>query len=213
MASLFLIRHAESVANTQGIYQGQSFDTSLSFLGMKQAEALAKRLKRLGINRVLTSPLKRAMETAQIIASKCRVALIIDQNLIETNHGLWEGKKKKWVMKHYPEIFNLWQQTPSKTVFPQGEPFLNVVKRVRIGFERAKKLTGKTAIVTHDNVLRIILSEVLSFPLDKIWAITLDQAALSVVTLGKKGKKFKLICLNDSNHLSKLKSDVAKQAL
>ncbi|MBL7159412.1 histidine phosphatase family protein [Candidatus Microgenomates bacterium] len=210
MALFFLIRHGESIANRNGIYQGQSYDTDLSFLGIKQAEALAKRLKKFQVDKILTSPLKRTLQTAQIIAEECKTSLIIDQGLMETNHGLWEGKSIDEVKTNYPEIFNSWQKTPSKTIFPQGESFLNTARRVKKWLKNNKELEGKIVVVAHDNILRIIFSEVLGFPLDKIWAISLDQAAISIVSFEDEAR---LLCLNDSNHLNKLKSNIDKQAL
>ena len=210
MVTFFLVRHGESIANGKSIYQGQSYDLGLSCLGKKQAEVLAKRLKKFQIDKILTSPLKRTFQTAQIIAEKCQTSLIIDQDLMETNHGLWEGKSINEVKISYPEIFNSWQKTPSNTIFPQGESFFNTAKRVKKWLRNNKELKGKIVVVAHDNILRIIFSEVLSFPLDKIWTISLNQAAISIVSFGNKTR---LVCLNDSNHLNRLKSNIDKQAL
>jgi len=62
--SIIVVRHAESVANTEGIYQGQTYDTDLSELGKKQTKALANRLNDLELRKIITSPLKRTYKTA-----------------------------------------------------------------------------------------------------------------------------------------------------
>ena len=130
MRKILLVRHGESVANTEGNYQGITYDTPLSPLGEKQALALAHRLQKIEIDQILASPLTRTRQTAQKVAhiKKMNVELVTD--IIETNHGLWESKHKDAIAKRWPEIYKKWQKFPSAVKFPEGDHFLDTQQRV-----------------------------------------------------------------------------------
>src|SRR3990172_8421642 len=115
--TIIIIRHADSVANAQGIYQGQTHDTALSELGKKQAGALAARFKIFGVRKIITSPLKRTHQTARAIADEVGCEMEVNEKIIETNHGVWEGKHKDWIRENFAEIYNRWMQKPSDVVF------------------------------------------------------------------------------------------------
>src|SRR3990167_7819914 len=104
--NIVIIRHAESVSNAQGIYQGQTHDTGLSLLGKKQAKALAKRLKIFGVRKIITSPLKRTHQTALAVADETGCKIVVDKTIIETNHGVWEGKHKDWIAQNFTDIYS-----------------------------------------------------------------------------------------------------------
>ena len=99
MAKIYLVRHAESIANVQGIYQGQTYDTDLSKRGVMQAQALAQHFQYIPISRVIASPLKRTLQTATIVAFNKHLPVQLESQIIETNHGEWEGKHKDVIKK------------------------------------------------------------------------------------------------------------------
>lgn len=82
MAKIYLIRHAESIANTQGKYQGQTYDTPLSPLGEMQSQALRNRFVGTRFDQVFSSPLKRTTQTAMAISQNVTFA----SEIVETNH-------------------------------------------------------------------------------------------------------------------------------
>lgn len=214
MEKVIVIRHAESTANTKGIYQGQTYDTDLSPLGKKQARVLSRYLERFGIKRVITSPLKRTYQTALEISKVLSCDLEIDQRLIEINHGLWEGKTKSWIRENLPESYMLWLTKPSRVSFPKGEKFTDTVKRV-VNFLENEDLSGGVAIVTHDAILRIITSLANGNKFDRIWDHVVEPAAVNYFQFMRSaGKnKLKLLKLNDNKHLLGLKSEIIKHAL
>src|SRR3989337_1632197 len=101
IAKIIAVRHAESVANSQGIYQGQTYDTDLSELGKKQAEALAKKAKKVGINRIISSPLRRTYQTAIVVSRACNCPIEISELITETNQCEWEGKDRNKIAPLY----------------------------------------------------------------------------------------------------------------
>lgn len=214
MTKIYIARHAESIANTQGIYQGQTYDTGLSELGLQQAVQLAGATVNLGIKRIICSPLMRTFETAMVCSKTLKIPIETNTQILETNHGKWEGKDKNWIIENYSQVYVIWQETPSKAIFPNGESFYDTEKRVR-NFLLNNNWQEDTLIVTHDNIVRIILSIVKGDSFDNIWKYDLHPAAITtIVKLGSNGStKFKIIDVNDTNHLHQCVSNISIHAL
>lgn len=211
---VIVTRHAESVANTEGKFQGQTYDTFLSDLGKKQAEVLANRLSGSGVTKIISSPLKRTYQTSSEIAKKTGGQILVDERIIETNHGLWEGKSKRWIKENYYDVYRLWQNHPSKVQFPKGEHFQDTVRRVE-DFLLTAPLENGTVIVTHDNILRILLSLTQGISIDYIWRHNIEPAALTVFerNIVNGRNVLKPIKINDNKHLKGLKANISKHAL
>ena len=212
MAKIYLIRHAESIANAQGIYQGQTYDTELSERGNKQAQALAQCFKRVSLSRIIASPLKRTMQTATIVALNKQLSVQVEPQIIETNHGDWEGKHKEIVKKTWPWLYRKWSRFPSSTKFPQGEHFLETQKRV-LGWWQliCQAVTADTLVVSHDNIIRIIVARILNRKLNKIWKFHLQPTAITEVSVTKE--KVRLVSLGECKHLGGLNVDLSMHAL
>jgi broad specificity phosphatase PhoE len=214
MAKIITIRHAESIANTKGIYQGQSYDTFLSPLGVRQAQALAGSLKSTKVDRIISSPLKRTMQTAEEISDIINVRVETERRIIETNHGTWEGKNKEWIINNYSEAAKTWAVNPSQAVFPNGEKFEETIDRIR-SYIFQKSWNGTTLLVTHDNIIRIMVCLAQSASMDDLWKVPIESAAVTgFKVVGINGqKKLKLISINDTSYLKELRSDISKHAL
>src|SRR3989337_2728452 len=101
---LILVRHGESEWNRIGRYQGQA-DAPLSDLGLRQADALANRLRHEQIDAIYTSPLQRARKTAEAIARfHPEIPFTEDPGLHEIHHGEWQGLLAHEVREKYPEL-------------------------------------------------------------------------------------------------------------
>jgi probable phosphoglycerate mutase len=211
--SVVVVRHAESIANTQGIYQGQTYDTDLSSLGYEQAKALARRLNGFGIKRIVTSPLKRTMMTSRIVADALKVDVDIDERIIETNHGEWEGKSKEWILENYESLYRLWLSEPIKVTFPRGESFADTIRRVS-DFLKSENFRPNILVVTHDNIIRIIMSLINNTSINDMWKIPLESASINVFEVdGGRDDVIKLSITNDTRHLVGLNSNVSNHAL
>lgn len=209
---IFIIRHAESVSNRDGVYQGQSYDSDLSELGKRQAKALAKRLKNIGVKRIISSPLKRAYQTALEISREIDREIEIIKEIIETNHGDWEGKSKGWIEKNYPKEYLTWKNNPAQTVFPGGESFMETVERVK-RFIASHNFRNDSVIITHDNIVRIITIFSMGDDPDNIWKYKIEPAALNVFEIVSSTElKLKPVVINDSQHLSAFRADLSNHA-
>jgi len=214
MIKLILVRHGESIANKKGIYQGQTYDTGLTLRGKKQAEMLIEPLGKIIIDGIITSPLQRTRQTAEILSQKLKIPVTVDKEIVEISHGRWEGHSKKWVEVNYPRLVKLWWKRPSRVQMPKGEDLDEVYRRVRKFLEQvANENFGKSILVVgHDLIMRVIIGIVIGLPQDNIWNFRLDNGGVTILKV-EKGLDGQIIVLNQNYHLNKYLSDVDSQAL
>lgn len=213
---LLLIRHGESEWNRHSRYTGQQ-DVPLSELGRRQAQRLAIRVAHDSLAAIYASPLRRARETADIIARQGRRPVRIEQGLEEIHHGLWEGMTTRQVTLKYPSMMERWRSRPHTVIMPQGESLEDVARRAQAALEHVLTAVpgGKVAICSHDAVLRVLLVKCLGMGLEDFWKWDFDNASLTILH-GKSdagGQTFRLDTLNDTSHLGSLVSPRALQAL
>lgn len=209
MAKLYLIRHGESVANSQGVYQGQTYDTSLTKRGQLQAKFAATALSKEQISAVYSSPLKRAMGTAKIIASAFNLPVRKNWDITEMSHGLWESQTKEWVEENYHDLLTTWHHSPTLAQMPQGENVQDVLTRAKRFLNSVKEKKKNAVAVSHDVVIKLLLAHLLEMPLDDIIKLELDNCGISVVDL----ESFKVESVNNKLHLASLATDYSQQAL
>lgn len=99
-----VLRHGQTTSNARGIWQGQ-LDTELSDLGVRQAEHAGATLRSLGVSRIVTSDLRRAARTAQIVGRICGVPVTEDARWREIHAGEWQGMSSAEVVASYPEEY------------------------------------------------------------------------------------------------------------
>jgi alpha-ribazole phosphatase len=180
MVRLILIRHAQTDYNLQKRYCGFS-NPPLNDKGIEQVKRLAKRLKGLKIDKIYSSDLKRAYQTAQIISKNNSVEKLTE--LREMNFGIFEGLSYQEIMSKYSRIYRKWLRSPQEIVIPEGESLIALTSRVRdILVEILSNNQGRTvAVVTHAGPISIILCDILKVSLDLIWQIKLEHAAIKII--------------------------------
>lgn len=203
---MILVRHGESEWNRIHRYQGQ-LDAALSELGQRQAAALAERLRSATLAAIYTSPLQRAAYTADAIAqAHPTVPVRRDDALLEIHHGDWQGKYANEVQAEFAAGLQEWRRTPTRSQMPGagGESFSNILKRTLDFKERMlAEHAGETILVsTHDVVLKILLADALSMPMDRINSIWITNASIS--TIDYSGEFPFLLSLSDASHLGQL---------
>lgn len=150
MASIVLIRHGETDWNVDGRYQGQA-DPPLNEKGYKQAELLVEKLRVFEFDILYTSPLKRAKQTAKVIAENYSLPIVDEPRFMEINQGEWQTQLRADIKRTYPELFSKWETKPWEVTPPNGEHLLEVKERVLAGLNdvlmmHPQKMIG---IVTH----------------------------------------------------------------
>ena len=151
---ILLARHGETEWNRIGRWQGQA-DPPLNDTGRRQAAALADRLAGQPISAVYTSDLRRASETARIVADRLGVELHEDPGLREIDVGSWSGLTRAEVEERFPEGFQRWQ---AGGIGHDGETSEQLTARVVAAVERvARAHPGATVLaVTHGGAIRAV---------------------------------------------------------
>ncbi len=211
---IFLIRHAESEWNAAHRYTGQQ-DVPLSPLGRKQARLVAERLADEPLAAIYSSPLRRAHETAMAIAQARSLPIILDANLMELAHGLWEGLTAAQVAEKFAEGITQWHAQPAQVTMPQGESLGELAQRVQASLGRvtAEQRDRAFAICSHDAVLRVLTLCALDLGVEHFWKFCFENASLSVLEACDGTEGFRLAALNDTSHLGSARSDAREQAL
>src|SRR3990172_8350246 len=121
MPILLLIRHGENDHIKSGKMAGRIPGVHLNERGREQAEALAKALAEVPIKAVYSSPLERAMETAEPIARARKLEVQAEAGLLESDVGKWQGRS--WKVIRLMKVWKIVQHSPSRFRFPEGESF------------------------------------------------------------------------------------------
>jgi broad specificity phosphatase PhoE len=151
--TMILVRHGETDWNREERFQGQ-LDIRLNEAGRSQAEMLKRELAKFDFDAVYSSPLLRALETAQIIARDIPVQC--DPRLTEIHHGSWQGKTKRDIAERWPEDWNRWNTEPQRFTPTGGESAEEVRMRVE---DFLRTLQGNTILcVSHGVVVQTFLS-------------------------------------------------------
>lgn len=129
MTGLILIRHGETDWNVEGRYQGQD-DPPLNAKGLAQAHWLVEGLRGVPLDVLITSPLRRACQTAEILAQNLGLALHAEPRLMEIHQGDWQGRLRAEIAALYPELFRRWETEPWEVTPPAGEHLSQVQSRV-----------------------------------------------------------------------------------
>jgi phosphoserine phosphatase len=216
---LLLVRHGESTWNAQGRYQGR-LDPPLSQRGREQAQALAARLEALSregpaehrVRAIVSSPLQRARDTAQVCAQALGLGLTVDERLTEISHGEWQGLLREEIEVRWPDMVASWRSTPDLVTFPGGEKLADVRERV-VAFlaDPLLNVPGPVLVATHDVIVRIAILIARGKPLSAFNEVRVDNAAISELSL-EDGTLTELR-INDASHLGSLRSDTLTQAL
>lgn len=211
VTKLVLVRHGESTWNHSGRYQGR-IDSDPSELGRYQATITAERLRSIPFQAVYSSPLRRALHTANAIALSHNLSVQVDEDLIEIDHGAWNGLLKEEVQERYGPLFQAWLTIPGQVTMPHGESLEDVQRRGRRAIDRVlTEHDGETvALCSHNAVLKVIIADLLNIGLDQFWTIAVDNASISMVEF--TGNRPCLIAMNDTCHLGECHSRENRQA-
>ncbi len=185
---LFLIRHGETEDNLEMRYLGTG-DASLTENGERQARQAAGALAQLPIRIVISSPMRRAADTAVLIQQACSAELRLDPRLAEGSFGSWEGLTRAEVLgrgERDAELLARWESDASIAP-PGGESLESVQRRVVHAIEELKiEFAGfSLVLVSHVGPIKALIASVLNLPLQDIRRLFLDPGTISVVDWGK----------------------------
>ena len=182
MALVIFVRHGQTDDNVSGRISGQG-PVPLNTRGQEQARLVGEVLVPLGVTRLLSSPVARAWQTAEILATRLQLQIEPVPDLREVGYGDWEGKRFSDIRSE-PAAHHV-MHNPIHAVFPKGESLLGVQQRgVRtVEWVRRTSPGAVTVLVSHGDVIRTTMAHYLGMTFNDYRRIAIDNGALSVVEL------------------------------
>lgn len=206
MAKLILARHGETEWNVEKVFRGRA-DVNLNEVGIKQADLLGKHLCNWELEAIYSSPVKRALDTANIVARYMEVAVCIAEGLTDFDFGEWQSLSEQEVKRLYPAILNDWQSSPHKVRMPGGENLDDVTKRTaEVVDEVLSRHHGNVLLVSHRVVLKVLICSLLGLDNSHFWNISQDVCGLTIFDY--VDGRFVLTKHNDTSHLRELQKSV-----
>jgi probable phosphoglycerate mutase len=195
-----LVRHGQTEWNRIERFRGRA-DVPLNETGLSQAEATGRRVAGTWTPAaVYSSPLSRAVNTAEAIARYFNLPVLAHPGLADIDYGEWQGLTPGEARKRWPEQVDDWYNHPERARIPGGERLAELRSRaMQTISELATRHAGGTVVlVGHTVINRIILLGVLGLGNDHFWRIKQDTCAINVFEAQKND--FVLISLNDISH-------------
>jgi broad specificity phosphatase PhoE len=188
MNTIIFIRHGET--DMAGTFCGHS-DPDLNAAGESQGIRLAEEATMLGIERILSSDLRRASQTAAAIAQRIAVNVEYLPTLREIHFGLWEGLHWREIEDRYPEEAGRWLREFPMQSAPGGEAYAEFMARIEAIIaplvEASVGIT--TAMVTHRGVMRYALTRFFDIAEEEAWKKTASYGSVVIATRRRKGEE------------------------
>ncbi len=198
MTKLYLIRHCETKFTQEKKYYGR-LNIPITEKGKKQASDLKLKFEKIEIDKIYCSPLKRTIETTEIVFKNRQNEIIKNDNLIELNVGSWEGLSLEEICERDKKYYFKWLKNPHKYKIPNGESFSDIAERVLKFFDEVASLNKNIAVISHAGVIKVMVSEILQISPEKFWNFEIGTASVSVVEFFDKMPIIR--SLNDRTHL------------
>ncbi|RUR00990.1 histidine phosphatase family protein [Labedella endophytica] len=192
MATVILVRHGRTTANASGVLAGRTEGVRLDDVGTQQAERTAERLAAVTVVGVVSSPLERCRQTADIILGRQDAALgmTIEDAITECDYGDWQGRTLKELATE--KLWGTVQRQPSAVVFPGGESMttmqgrsVSAIRRLDAEIEAQHGAGAVWVAVSHGDIIKSILADALGMHLDLFQRINVGPASVSIVRYGQ----------------------------
>ncbi len=191
MATVLLVRHGRTDANVRGVLAGRTPGVRLDEVGRGQAARAGDRLAAVPLVRVVTSPLERCRETADLLLARMSEApdLTVDDALTECDYGTWQGRSLADLAGE--PLWTTVQSHPAAVTFPGGESLAAVqaravaaVRRYDAAVEDQHGPGALWAAVSHGDVIKAVLADALGMHLDLFQRLDVGPASVSLVRYG-----------------------------
>lgn len=202
VTTLYIIRHCQSTGNIQHRFQGR-YDAPVSPDGEKQLDLLSLRFRNVQLDAVYTSPLSRALRTAEAVNRFHGLPIQKRDGLLELDVGEMENLELSEIGIKFPEVAKNWDQSPDLCEFPGGETMKEAYVRANRAIDEiASENPGKTvAVVTHGGVIRNLDARIRTGRIEGMRDGTVfGNTGVSILTVDGEGKlAWKQV--NDLSHL------------
>jgi broad specificity phosphatase PhoE len=203
--SIILVRHGQTAWNAIEVFRGR-IDIELDETGLKQAELLGEYLGQRELKAVYSSPLKRAVKTAEAIARHHRLAVEIAPDLNDMDFGEWQGLSLQEVRIQFDELLVAWTSEPHRVRIPSGESLDDVRQRaLTLVNQIVDKHEGTVVLVSHRVVNKVLICALLGLDNSHFWDIRLDTCGMT--TFEFTDGRFVLAEHNNTSFLESLKQE------
>lgn len=203
MATVILVRHGRSTANTAGVLAGRTPGVLLDDTGLDQARRTAERLAPVPLTEIVTSPLERTRQTADAILAlqdtTFPVTLTVEDALAECDYGDWQNRPLKDLATE--PLWATVTTTPSEATFPGGESLTamqaRAVAAVRRHDAQVTEVHGKNAVwvaVSHGDIIKSVIADAYGMPFDNFQRVHADPASVTVISYS--GTVPHVLCVN-----------------
>jgi ribonuclease H / adenosylcobalamin/alpha-ribazole phosphatase len=200
---IVLVRHGVTDLTSAGKLDGRGGpDPSLNAEGRRQARAAAAGVRAFigdSSSHIITSSLKRAIETGAAIAEELGVRARIDADWDEQNFGDWDDTSMSFLRAQHPQELDRFREDPHYSR-PGGEAHADLEARVLAGFERATAVGGTVVVASHRKPIMTVLAHVLGIRYERIWRLATAPASLTCVEVWTDGGA-SVAFVNDTSHL------------
>jgi broad specificity phosphatase PhoE len=202
--SIILVRHGQTAWNAEEVFRGQA-DIELDEMGLKQAELLAEYLSPRKLEAVYSSPLKRAVWTAEAIARRHGLTVEITPGLNDIDFGEWQGLSLQEVRTRFDEPFSAWVSEPHQARIPSGESLDDVRQRALALVNQVMDEHEGTVVVlvSHRVVNKVLICALLGLDNSYFWNVRLDTCGMT--TFEVEDGRFVLVEHNNTSFLDSLK--------
>jgi len=203
LTRIVLIRHGQTEWNREERFRGR-VDIDLDEVGIRQAKAVAEWVAQWEVAAIYSSPLKRAMVTAEAIAACLGLPVETLERLNDMHFGVWQGMPIAEAEEKYPQLFDIWRYSPERLRIPDGETLEDVRSRVVATVDDlvAKHQNETVALVTHRVVCKVLLCHLLGLDNSHFWQIAQDTTAINLFEVSDG--RFTVRLINDTCHLRAL---------
>jgi len=179
MTEIILARHGETEWNVAEVFRGR-IDIELNEAGVKQSELLAEYLSGVKIDAIYSSSLRRALKTAEAIASYHKLEVNTAAGLIDFDYGKWQGLSHQEIKDKYKELYLEWINRPEQVRMPAGESLDDVRKRaVAVVDDVIGRYKGTVVLVSHRVVNKVLICALLGLDNSHFWSIRQDTCGIT----------------------------------
>jgi len=193
---IIFLRHGQAENNTKKILAGRSPGVNLTETGIKQAEQAGLMLKSMNISKIYSSPIDRALQTAEIVSKQCDQEVILDDRLIELDMGKFTKMPYDEIFSKHGNVFLKFYQGSEEVSENDVETFAQVQKRVfeMVDFVLSQHKNENIVLVTHMDPIKAMIGKVLNLKPETLFELIIANASLNIFK--NNGKKFYLTAIN-----------------
>jgi broad specificity phosphatase PhoE len=178
---IYLLRHGTTDWNTAGIVPGIRPGIHLNPEGVERSERVAFRLSKVPFRRILSSPLERAIQTAEIINRSHHLEIEIDKRLVDWDLGSWSSLTKQQISRQYADAYKIWRERPEDLALDGQERLIRVAIRMESVVQELVEQRDIECVllVSHLDPLAALMCRFVEAPLSSIYSFQLQPACFA----------------------------------